>query len=178
MFKNSNQKKCSINTEIDQSDKQVDRIDRLIAECHLVDRVWFCIEWTREDSLPKKNIFQSIFQKVHKNYPSVGWSRIFFGASCDGWPQATWADAAKTLQARNLGRARGEKPPLENFSTTWKNVLDIVQKIWAPLSKLFAPPGVPSWLRAWGITICFSIIAWQSWFRRNRHFAFCVCITY
>ena len=27
-------------------------------------------------------------------------------------------------------------------------VLDIVQKIWAPLRKLFAPPGVPSWLRA------------------------------
>jgi len=26
--------------------------------------------------------------------------------------------------------------------------LDIVQKIWAPLGKLFAPPGVPSWLRA------------------------------
>jgi len=76
------------------------------------------------------------------------------------------------------GGPGGEKPPLENFSTTWKNVLDIVQKIWAPLSKLFAPPGVPSWLRAWGITICFSIIAWQSWFRRNRHFAFCVCITY
>jgi len=27
-------------------------------------------------------------------------------------------------------------------------LLDIVQKIWAPLRKLFAPPGVPSWLRA------------------------------
>jgi len=27
--------------------------------------------------------------------------------------------------------------------------MDIVQKIWAPLRKLFAPPGVPSWLRAW-----------------------------
>jgi len=27
--------------------------------------------------------------------------------------------------------------------------LDIVQKIWALLGKLFAPPGVPSWLRAW-----------------------------
>jgi len=25
--------------------------------------------------------------------------------------------------------------------------LDIDQKIWAPLGKLFAPPGVPSWLR-------------------------------
>jgi len=28
------------------------------------------------------------------------------------------------------------------------NLLKIVQKIWAPLTKLFAPPGVPSWLRA------------------------------
>jgi len=27
--------------------------------------------------------------------------------------------------------------------------LDIVQKIWAPLKKLFAPPGVPTWLLAW-----------------------------
>jgi len=27
--------------------------------------------------------------------------------------------------------------------------LDIVQSIWTPLRKLFAPPGVPSWLRAW-----------------------------
>jgi len=26
--------------------------------------------------------------------------------------------------------------------------LDTVQKIWAPLKKLFAPPGIPSWLRA------------------------------
>jgi len=26
-----------------------------------------------------------------------------------------------------------------------------------------------------GIVIFFSIIAWQSWFRCNRHFAFCVC---
>jgi len=26
--------------------------------------------------------------------------------------------------------------------------LDTVQKIWAPLGKLFAPPGVTSWLRA------------------------------
>jgi len=25
--------------------------------------------------------------------------------------------------------------------------LDVVQKIWAPLGKLFAPHGVPSWLR-------------------------------
>jgi len=27
--------------------------------------------------------------------------------------------------------------------------LDIFQKILAPFGKLFAPPGVPSWLRAW-----------------------------
>jgi len=25
--------------------------------------------------------------------------------------------------------------------------------------------------------LCFSIIAWQSWFRRNWYFAFCLCIT-
>jgi len=27
--------------------------------------------------------------------------------------------------------------------------LDTVQKMWAPFGKLFGPPGVPSWLRAW-----------------------------
>jgi len=27
------------------------------------------------EKIPKKNIFQSIFQKVRKNYPSNGWSR-------------------------------------------------------------------------------------------------------
>jgi len=40
----------------------------------------------------------------------------------------------------------GENPPLKN--SRWKNVLDIVQTLWAPLGKLFAPPAVPSWLRA------------------------------
>jgi len=50
---------------------------------------------------------------------------------------------------------RGAKPPLENFSPPLKKcvgqnlkILDIVQKIWAHLGKLFAPPGVPRWLRA------------------------------
>jgi len=42
----------------------------------------------------------------------------------------------------------------ENFSSPWKNVLDILTiehnlKIWAPLKKLFAPPGVPTWLHVW-----------------------------
>ena len=43
------------------------------------------------------NSFQSIIQKVHENYLSIGLWRIFFGASCDGWPQASSADAAKVL---------------------------------------------------------------------------------
>jgi len=29
---------------------------------------------------------KSKFRKVHRNYPSIGWSRIFFGGSFDGWP--------------------------------------------------------------------------------------------
>jgi len=60
-----------------------------------------------------------------------------------------------TLQVRNQGR-RGAKPHLQNFSPpleksvrhSWK-LLDIVWKIWALFRKLFANPGVPSWLRAW-----------------------------
>ena len=39
-------------------------------------------------------------------------------------------------------------PPLEKCVGHRLKLLDIVQKIWAPLGKLFAPPGVPSWLRA------------------------------
>jgi len=45
----------------------------------------------------------------------------------------------------------GEKPSLEKFFPSLEKcvvhglkLLDIVQKIWALLRKLFAPPGVPS----------------------------------
>jgi len=49
---------------------------------------------------------------------------------------------------RNQGGRRGENPPWKIFRTSWKNVLDTVQKIWARLRKFFTPPDVPSWLRA------------------------------
>jgi len=46
-------------------------------------------------------------------------------------------------------------PVTQLFRIPWINVLDIVlklsdivQKVWAPLRKLFAPPAVLSWLRA------------------------------
>jgi len=38
--------------------------------------------------------------------------------------------------------------PLEKCIGYSLKILDIFKKIWAPLRKLFAPPGVPSWLRA------------------------------
>ena len=59
----------------------------------------------------------------------------------------------KPVTRREGGRSVPCKPfrPLENsVGHSWK-LLDIVWKIWAPLRKLFAPPGVPSWLRAWAI---------------------------
>ena len=37
----------------------------VIDKCQLVDCTWFCFELTRY--LPTKNIFHSVFQKVHKN---------------------------------------------------------------------------------------------------------------
>jgi len=58
------------------------------------------------------------------------------------------------MQARNQGCEGGQRPPRSFFAPLEKCVghssktLDIVQKIWVPLGKLFAPPGVPSWLRA------------------------------
>jgi len=52
--------------------------------------------------------------------------------------------------------AEGGFPYLQKFSPSLEKcvghglkLIDIVLKIWAPLRKLFAPPGVPSWLWAW-----------------------------
>jgi len=63
-------------------------------------------------------------------------------------------------QARNQGARRGDEAPLERFSPPLEKcagyslkLLDTVQKICAPVRKLFAPPGVPSWLRAWRRTV-------------------------
>jgi len=60
-----------------------------------------------------------------------------------------------TQQACNYGGAGGTKAPLQTFSPPLEKrvghnfkILAIVQKIWAPLGKLVAPPGVASWLRA------------------------------
>jgi len=36
-----------------------------------VGRSHLILHWI--DKIPKKNIFQSIFQKAHKNYSSIGW---------------------------------------------------------------------------------------------------------
>ena len=52
-------------------------------------------------------------------------------------------------QARNQGGTGKFPPPLEKCIGYRLKLLDIVQKIWTPLRKLFALPGDPSWLRAW-----------------------------
>jgi len=41
------------------------------------------------------------------------------------------------------------RPPGKMWWTSFKTI-GHVQKMWAPCRKLLAPPGVPSWLRAWG----------------------------
>ena len=63
--------------------QEVDR-DRPVDRRGSVGRSCLILHWINE--IPKKNTFQSIFHKVHKNYILIGWSRIFFGFSCDGWP--------------------------------------------------------------------------------------------
>jgi len=50
-------------------------------------------------------------------------------------------------------------------------ILDIVQKIWAPFRKLFAPPGVPSCLRAWSSPKCFPFI-WMFLFSPKFEWSF------
>jgi len=61
------------------------------------------------------------------------------------------------MQACNQESAGGRIPPskflptLENRVGHKLKLLYTVQKIWAPLRKLFAPPGVISWL--W---VCFT----------------------
>jgi len=57
-------------------------IDRSIAEGQLVDRARFCIELA---IYLRRTLFNQHSRK-HKHYPSIGWSRIFLGASCDGCP--------------------------------------------------------------------------------------------
>jgi len=42
--------------------------------------------------------------------------------------------------------AGGSVSAEKKISPPWKNVLDIVKNIWAPLSKLFASPGFSNWL--------------------------------
>jgi len=75
---NSNQRKCNLNTEIDQGWPT----DRSPSFSWAISPD-FALNW--QDTW--KNIFQSKFQKVYKNYyPSIRGSCIFFGASCDCWP--------------------------------------------------------------------------------------------
>ena len=76
------------------------------------------------------------------------------------------------------GSARWANPPRKFFSPLEKcfgyslKILAVVQKIRAPLRELFAPPGVPSWLRA---CLQHSALLWfyckwanvQLCFRRN-----------
>jgi len=54
---------------------------------------------------------------------------------------------------------RGGRSPLENCSSPLEKciehnfkILGVVQKPWAPLGKLFSPPGVPSWLRSCAVS--------------------------
>jgi len=55
----------------------------------------------------------------------------------------------------NQTRNQGCKAPSRKFFVSLEKclghslkLLDTAQKMWAPLKKLFAPPGVPGWLRA------------------------------
>jgi len=56
------------------------QVDRWVS---LVDRVWFCIEWTRYLTRTFFNQYSKKHIKIiHQSVGDVG---LFFGASCDGW---------------------------------------------------------------------------------------------
>jgi len=85
--------------------------------------------------------------------------------------QATEISVKGYIQARNQGGARGSKPPENNFCSPWKNLLDIVWKIWAPLRKLFAllekcvgyGPGCTSFLVSFSATLAaFFFHLWRT----------------
>ena len=76
------------------------------------------------------------------------------------------AECVCLYQARNQGgRSNPRKffAPLEKCVGHSLKILDIVQKIWPHLGKLFAPPGVQSWLRA-----CF--VLWTSCLRAKMQY--------
>jgi len=80
------------------------------------------------------------------------------------WRHRIWKASRARMwrrQARNQwGRSPPRKifaPPLEKCVGHSFKVLDIVKQICATLRKLFAPPSVPSWLRAWTAVRCPSL---------------------
>jgi len=58
------------------------------------------------------------------------------------------AQSGPVFVACNQARNHEGEAPLEKCVEHSLKILDIVQKIWAPLGKLFSPPGVPRKLRA------------------------------
>jgi len=83
-------------------------IDRLIAECHLVDRIWFCIGLTRYLKI-------TFFKQYSRKYIKI--------------------------------------------------IHQLVSHVYSLVPTAVADN-----------RLARQIIRWQSWFRRNRHFAFCMCI--
>jgi len=65
-------------------------------------------------------------------------------------------------------------PAQEKFVRYILKLLDIFQKILAPLRKLFAPPGVPSWLRAW---LCM-VFAMLKILKQKCHFPICLSFAF
>jgi len=83
-------------------------------------------------------------------------------------------------QARNQGSAVAKLPykhfrPLKKCDGNSLKLLDIAQKMWAPLRKRFAPPGVLSWLRAWFKLQPVKIWKRNSSLTRNRFPSKAIC---
>ena len=83
-------------------------------------------------------------------------------------PSGSWK-----IWSRNRGSVQlkdqqmGKKRILKNFRPPGKICWVLFKNFWAPLGKLFAPPSVPSWLRAWqkGMHITGKTLIARSWFK-------------
>jgi len=152
-----------------------------------IHQLWIFL--TDSEQVNLLELFQTMLIRRSKSYDKKGarsWPAFFLIETHQKLSRNTPRNRDKvSTKPVTMGPQGGRlgEAPLENFSSPLEKcvghnlkILNIVQKLCAPLGKLFAPPGVPSWLRAWsrhspyvttlpnnhGIPITYGIQAWKN----------------